>query len=214
MGVDLFIIYDNGSILYSINELEFLLTDEGINAEALSIPLAYGPANTPEKSWSSKHMWLQRASLLHIFTLIRLVDRSRAAKGDSRDKYIINADVDELLHFESEASARSILDYFLQIDAPSLHFARVPIFPSTEQRFSDGFSRYNFKDHCIFYKDLRVQSPKYIAKPACLHEDILVNQHFLKQKGGEFLISIEGDFGHYLGVNTEWKAESYGIKGK
>jgi hypothetical protein len=193
-GIDGFLIYDNTSSKYTVNELESKLSRDYLKLKIVPWPYPYGPQGSDNAPWDSdygqycmlehaKYRYLSHAALV----LNNDIDELIVTKGPSLDK----------IQSQLESGPYHCLAYQGRWIEP--HDV-----PRNKGAYEVPFESRLFSDYCCTdAHDKRGIGHKWMLVP----QKNINYQWLVHRIAGPYGVSEDLFYGHYLAMNTNWSWE-------
>ncbi len=190
--VNAFLIYDNGSKIYSINELETALQGLNVIIKIVNWPYPYGPQGSDYAPWDSdfgQYVMFEHAKNRYL----------------SNASLVINNDIDELI-VTNDITLKDIIEFLNKNNVYCLRYKGIWIEPFDIIRNQSAdqipFNLRHIKDYyCIDPNNKRGIGYKWMLIP----NNVTLNQQWLvHQINGSMIESNQLFYGHLLSHNTNW----------
>lgn len=202
LGVNGFVIYDNGSTRYKLSELEAALQYPGITVRIVGWPYPYGPQGSDHAPWDSDYG--QYAMLEHA--------KFRYLSGAA---LVMNNDIDELIVTKG-IQLSDIVGFLRSNQSQCLRYKGVWIEPYDLDRGISAAdvpfkSRHIRNYYCTDPSNKRGIGYKWMLVPSAT----TMNQQWLvHQINGQMVESDQLYYAHYLALNTNWSWSRDKFNGK
>ena len=201
LNVNAFLIYDNNSTIYNINQLETALQGLGAIVNIVSWPYPYGPQGSDYAPWDSdysQYVMLEHAKLRYL----------------SNSSLVMNNDIDELVVLKN-ITLRDVIDFLRNNTIQCLKYKGIWIQPIS---YHDKISANTLPFNLRHIKDYYCTDPTYTTgigyKWMLVPSNTNLNQQWLVHHiNGQMLESDQLFYGHFLSHNTNWSWERDKFKG-
>jgi len=203
MGVGGFLIYDNGSTKYSLNELEAALSKTKAKVRVVSWPYPYGPQGSDFAPWDSDYG--QYVMLEHA--------KWRYLSGSS---LVLNNDVDELVVTKG-INLRDIAEFLRNNNScQCIRYRGIWIEPydivNKESANTVPFEHRRFKDYYCTDDNNKIGiGYKWLLMPS---QNNINQQWLVHHINGPMIESDQMFYAHYMSMNTNWSWSRDHFKGK
>lgn len=202
LGINGFLIYDNGSTKYTLNELESKLSKTKANVKIVSWPYPYGPQGSDFAPWDSdygQYVMLEHSKWRYL----------------SAAKLVLNNDIDELIVTKG-IYINDIIDFLKKGTCQCLRYKGVWIEPydilNNESADIIHFEHRRFKDYyCTDANNKIGIGYKWMLVPS---QDTINQQWSVHHINGSMIESNQMFYAHYMSMNTNWSWSRDKFKGK
>jgi len=186
-GIEDFLIYDNLSDKYNLEEISLIASRLKVNLSIVSVPYLHGPRsynlNGVTSDWDSD--FLQSAMFEH--ARYRFFDNSGI---------LLNSDIDELIFFPS------LVDDLIKSDVAAFTYSGRWAYISSKQKDAAVKGIIRHRDHNLI--DLNVVcSNKWIVNLALLRDEAFLAVHGIINLTNQ--VKINNYFCHFSGISDGWK---------